>query len=51
MIGGTLNLATSKSQKKGAAGPVKPKCRSVTWVSTSHSVLKPPGKGLAVEHD
>lgn len=47
-----LNLATAKSQKKGAAGPVKQKCGgSVPWVSTSHTVFKPPGKGLAVEHD
>lgn len=45
MIGGTLNLSTSKSQKKGATGPVKKKCGgSVTWVSTSHSVFKPQGK-------
>lgn len=45
MIEGTLNLATSKSQEKGVAGPDKQKCGSVLWVS------KPPGKGLAVEHD
>lgn len=45
MIGGTVNLVTSKSQKKGTAGPVKQKCGgSVTWVSTSHSVFKPQGR-------
>lgn len=48
MIEGTLNLATSKSQEKGAAGPVKQKCGGRGCPPPI--LCSSPREGLAVEH-
>lgn len=48
MIEGTLNLATSKSQEKGAAGPVKQKCGGRGCPPPI--LCSCPREGLAVEH-